>query len=403
MWRTISMVDSAHKKGCRVLLSVACHGFQQNETFLENDHAWNTLIDSVSVLLNEKKADGVDLDFELIAFDQKKEFLTFVEYFREKLDLKLNGNKSYISITLPADNSNRFYDVVELQRHTDLCVIKGFDYPIDEFTGAVAPLTSEDGPSLQKTLDEYLLQKIDTTKAILALPLYGSQWKGKWKNEGYIETAFDKKITYREMKSIYNLQDTSFSFQPTLDVPSMTNYFFLEFPDSTSVECWFDDDYTLGKKMDLASNRKLKGIGLWALGYDQGYNEFWALIRDKYATDTLLVSDPVAAINGYPIKVANYFLRYSNLLLLSALIFAVTFVISLSIAFSDWRVRDSIFSQHLYFYLFIVICSFLIIPLYGIFLYSVDMNWKFEIYFILGSVVGFIISRKLFSLNIKKP
>lgn len=404
MWRTISLVDSAHNKGCRVLLSIACHGLQQNETFLENEGAWNTLIDSVTVLINEKKADGVDLDFESIPFDQKMDFLKFVEYFRKHLDPKLKGIKSYISITLPADNSDGFYDVVQLQKYTDICVIKGYDYPIiDEANGAVAPLTSKEGPSLEKTIDSYILQGIDTTKAILALPLYGSQWKGKWKNEGYIETSFDKKITYGEIRKIYNQQDTSLTLQPTLDIPSMTNYFFLEFPDSTSVECWFDDDYTLGKKMDLAFSKKLKGVGLWALGYDQGYDEFWGLIKDKYTSDTLLVSDPVAAINGYPIKVANYFVKYADLLFLATWIFTITFVISLFIAFSDWRVRDSIFSQRLYYYSFIVICSFLITPLLGICLDFMGIKWAIVVFLIVGIILGFLMSRITFSFNIKKP
>ncbi len=405
MWRSISMVDSAHEKNCRVLLSVACHGFQQNETFLQNEVAWNTLIDSVAMLLKEKNADGVDLDFESIPFDQKRAFIKFVEYFRIRLDSKLTGIRSYISITLPGDNSDGFFDVTEIQKHTDLSVIKGFDYPItDESNGAVAPLMSDEGPSLEKTLNEYIVQGIDTSRTILALPLFGSQWKGKWNNDGYIETTFDKKITYREMKLLYNQQpDTSFSLQPSLDVKSMTNYYFLEFPDSTSLECWFDDDYTLGKKMDLAFSKKLKGVGLWALGYDQGHNEFWSLISDKYATDTLLVSDPVAAINGYPIKVANFFVRYSDLLFLTAILFAMTMVISLFIAFSDWRVRTSIFSQHLYYYLFILICTILIVPLLGMLDFFTDMKWKLACAFIIGIFAGFLMLRITFSFNVKKP
>ena len=155
--------------------------------------------------------------------------------------------------------------------------------------------------------------------------------------------------------------------------------------------------------MDLALTKKLKGVGLWALGYDQGHKEFWSLISDKYATDTLLVSDPVAAINGYPIKVANFFVRYSDLLFLTALIFAMTMVISLFIAFSDWRVRTSIFSQHLYYYLFIVVCTILIVPILGWFDFFTDMKWKMAGAFIIGIFAGFLMLRITFSFNVKKP
>ena len=57
---------------------------------------------------------------------------------------------------------------------------------------------------------------------------------------------------------------------PFLDKKSMTNYFNLTYPDNTTKEIWFDDDFTLGKKFDYAVSKNLKvwGFGLSVMTMD---------------------------------------------------------------------------------------------------------------------------------------
>jgi hypothetical protein len=39
----------------------------------------------------------------------------------------------------------------------------------------------------------------------------------------------------------------------------------------------------MGLKYDLAINKRLKGVGMWALGYDGIRDEMWDLILDKFS------------------------------------------------------------------------------------------------------------------------
>ena len=62
-------------------------------------------------------------------------------------------------------------------------------------------------------------------------------------------------------------------------------------------QIWYDSDSSLGLKYELALTKSLKGIGIWALGYDEGRTELWNLIEKKFAKTTS-VNENVASIPG---------------------------------------------------------------------------------------------------------
>lgn len=405
-WRAVSLVDSAHARNCRVLLSVACSGTDQVEQFLSNQAAWTTLGDSVTQLLSEKGADGVEIGFSDVPFARKRAFNEFVRIFSGKVKSSLGPGKGFVAVSLPAIDQTGAYDVMELQRHADLMVVQGFEYPNDEqSTGAAAPLlaSSRTGPSLDNTLRTYADNGLDPAKSILALPLYGMQWRGKMNGRGTYDTRFDRKVTYSEIRTLYRDEDTSYSLTPTLDRFSMTNYYLMEFPDKTSVECWFDDDYTLGRKFDLALSRNMKGIGLWALGYDQGHTEIWETVKAKMTTDTVAVSDPVNVVKGYPIRVADFLHRHSDLLVAAAMMFAMTAAASLFLAFSDWRVRESFFYGHFNFYLYIFACTLLMVPLLSLLGFFGGSRLMLIPAFLAGVGTGYLIFRLTRAMQFKRP
>ncbi len=407
-WREIGMVDSAHAHKKRALLTVSCHGTKQANRFLDNKLAWTTLADSVSSLLLAKKADGVELDFRDFTEDKRQAFIDFVQDFRGRMEKQLVDNPFYLAISLPADNQNRLFDVTDIQVHADALVIRGYDlHELNQEQGyaAVAPLRVEknDGFSLESIVTDYLNAGIDTSKTILALPLYGTQWKGATNGKDYYETNFDKKITYREIKELYNPLDTTYELSATLDPVMMTNYYILEFPDNTSMECWFDDDYTLGKKMNFALSRKFKGVGLWALGYDNGHKEIWDLVQKKFTTDTLVVTDPILEIEGYPIKVASFIDKHYNLFLTAAILLALSFVIALLIAFSDWRVRDAIFNNQFNHFIFILLSTLIIMPILTLVGIIGNGKWQLVLSFLTGIFVGFVILQLKTVLSFKRP
>jgi spore germination protein YaaH len=405
-WKTTELVDSAHAHNVRVLLSVACSGREETDMFLSQEQAWTTLMDSVASLVLRRKADGVEVHFPDVSADQRQAFLDFVGRLNTKVRAAISGKRSWLTVVLPPDDPDGVFDLPELQRMADLIVIQGFEYGQEGNTrGAVAPLMTEegDGPSLDRTLRRYTEAGLDPAMAILALPLYGSQWRGTLNPKGYYVQQFDRMITYQEVRKLYVAVDTTYRLTPELDSWSMTNYYLLEFPDSSSIECWFDDDYTLGKKIDLAMARQCRGIGFWALGYDQGQPEIWRMVSDRLATDTVQVRDPVTAVKGYPVRFADFLLRHRDLFVTAAVIFALTVVIAFFIAFNDWRVRASMFYSGFNYYLYILLSTLLLVPLLsflGLFEGTIIQQVAA---FLTGVMAGYLIFRLTKAMQMRRP
>lgn len=401
-WKSTPMLDSARAADTKVLLTVANHGADQNSAFLNNPAAWTTLIDSVSSLINARSADGVDINFEGILYRDRWAFVQFVEELRQGLNLKVSGSVNpVLSLTLPAYGNRQSYEVKSLSRQVDLLIIMGYEYNGESsVTGAVAPLRSvkSDGSSLQKTVEYYTSKGLDPGKAVLALPYYGAQWSGILNAQGLYDTYFDRDITFREIMTLYSSQYT-----PELDVTAMTKYFFIEFQDSTSMEVWYDDAYTLKRKYDFALSRNFKGVGIWALGYDNGYPDLWDVLNTTFTSDTIAITDPIAAAEGYPIRVGRFMMRYRDMFMVSFLMFALAAVTGLVISFNDWRVRESLLGVQLYRYTVLLMITLLIVPLISLMEWFSEDRWKLLIAFIAGGICFVLVSRLSHTLSSRRP
>lgn len=397
-WRSTAMIDSAHAKNTKVLLTVSSHGKKNNDLFLSDEGKWGTLIDSISVLLIERDADGVDLNFEQLPYFKRRNFNRFVEQMKTQLSLRITSKKPIVSVTLPAVDSREIFDIEELQKHADLMVIMGYDYNTGtQLQGAVAPLQSVEvkGISLSNTLSFYLNSGIDPNKTVLALPYYGSMWEGTVDNSGATTTNFERKVTYREVMNLFNEEYTQANnISPILERKSMTNYFNLTYPDLTTKEIWFDDDYTLGKKYDYALSNNLRGIGIWALGYDNGYGQLWDVIDEKFSTDAIVVEDPIAQVEGYPIKLSRFLLIKKDLIIVSAIFFLFAIVIGFTITLGDWKVRDSLIRNLFHRVIFILMVYLFVTPLIYLIneYFFLKADWKYYVAFLLGALTLYLTS-----------
>lgn len=116
-------------------------------------------------------------------------------------------------------------------------------------------------------------------------------------------------------------------------------------PDSNYFEkCWFDDDYTLGEKFGWALNEELAGVGIWALGYDNGYPNMWQMIASRYGADTTIVIQTPGQINKV-LNMSSSISKLAPLLVVSGLFMAGFLLLGLLVALFDWRVREVFFQN----------------------------------------------------------
>ena len=52
-------------------------------------------------------------------------------------------------------------------------------------------------------------------------------------------------------------------------------------------QCWYDDSLSISTKYQYAKEIDLKGVGIWALGYDEGRSELWGAINEQFYSELL--------------------------------------------------------------------------------------------------------------------
>jgi hypothetical protein len=126
-------------------------------------------------------------------------------------------------------------------------------------------------------------KNVDQNKLILGVPYYGNWWQTKSK-EPY--TPIDS-ISGKWIKSLYYNEIINSYSQKEKVRDSISGTPFLRWQDGSNWnQIWYDDDTSIGVKYDFALQKNLKGIGIWALGFDNGRQELWNEIEEKFLIPT---------------------------------------------------------------------------------------------------------------------
>jgi len=318
---------------------VSNHGFGSNRTFLNDRIAQDRLIDSLAFLIRYREADGVDIDFENVPKESRLGLTNFVA----RLSTRLRAiNSDYvISICLPAEDANKAFDILALDKHVDLFVVMGYDYhgAKSKVAGPVAPLFRDkkwQTATLNSSVNTYLSRGLARSKMILALPYYGAAWKTNSKLAPSQSLQFLEHLTYKEIARRGDLSSAK------LDEESYSKYIVTE-TDTPGryYQLWFDDSTTLDRKMDFVQQQGLGGVGLWALGYDNGLPQFWQLIDNRFSKDKGLLLQ--AARERRRWGLIGWLRMYKTPLIAAAFFILFFLVLGFLLSFNDWRVRDALF------------------------------------------------------------
>ena len=277
-WKTTQMVELAKEAGTKVFLTASNFGSENNSTFLGSNAAQQRFTDSIIALLDARDADGVTLDFEGLPEHLRTSFTSFV------LDLsstmKTHNPQWMVTITLPGIIKNKAFDIAALKGGVDLFLVMGYDYYYAHSpdAGPVAPLRSGDtwdANNLETSVNDYVREGLPKEKLILSLPYYGRKWKT---SNAQVPSPVLKSlgsVLYRTMRT--ELDPAAAQY----DQVSQTKYMISDTLNGTA-QLWFDDHQTLGAKYDWVLESGIAGVGIWALGYDNGYSELWNVLEEKF-------------------------------------------------------------------------------------------------------------------------
>ncbi|HNX07067.1 MAG TPA: glycosyl hydrolase family 18 protein [Bacteroidales bacterium] len=297
-WATDAAVNAALANGVKVDLCVTLMNQANLTSFLANNTARQTLITNLINLINSRGANGVNIDFEGMASSDSINFKTFMIELCNQMHTAIPG--SQVSFCLPAvEWTSNKYSARALANYVDMFIIMGYDYywGSSAMAGPTDPLYNFNtgyNYTLTKSITYYQNQGVPLSKIILGLPYYGKQWATASDAIYASTTATGTSPTYKVVRANADGYYSNKLWNNT----SYTPYYTFQIG-SQWYQCWIDDTYSLGKRFDLVNQRGIGGIGIWALGYDNGYLNYWNKISDKFSTcATVPCSDTIYDMGG---------------------------------------------------------------------------------------------------------
>ena len=283
-WNTSPAIDSALANDVKVHLCVTL--FSGHSTFFNSMAAQQTLISNVITLIQDRGAHGVNMDVEALPSSLGNAFTDFIIDLTDQVHNAIPGCE--VSIASPAVNWSGTFNIPVLNQHIDFFMVMGYDYYWNGSSqaGPVSPLYSMAGNydyNFSKTISYYQSQGVDADKILMGVPYYARQWPTEGQYAPSNTTGSGTAFTYRYVKlnSSGNYSVENRNLEPN----SFSTYY--SFNSGGWNQCFLNEVYDLGKKYDIVNRRNLGGIGIWALGYDDGYTELWNLIADKFSSEAL--------------------------------------------------------------------------------------------------------------------
>lgn len=305
--RLTDVINAAHRKGTRVVLTLSIFAWTTGQAavqgaLLGDPAARTNLARQAAAAVRDRGADGINVDLEPLVAGHEDDFVALVRAIRAELDAIAPGYQ------LTFDTLGRIgnYPVERLTSPgaADAVFVMGYDYrtAASPIAGSIAPLA---GPAydLAETVLAYL-DVVPASKIILGVPWYGRAWST-------VSDALNART------------QTGAQFGPSVAVPytravdaaaahqgarwddrehvawfpyQRTNCTTASGCVTTWRQVYYDDDRALRLKYDLVNRSGLRGVGIWALGYDGGRREPWIALADKFLRDT---TPPEAGIRAF--------------------------------------------------------------------------------------------------------
>lgn len=283
-WPWTNVINNAKANGVKVILVVALFDDSAIETLINTPAYTQNFFENIRAEMEAGDVDGLNIDFESGSGwqDDMPRFLTELNTY-----LKSFNPDWELTVATPAVNWGDRWDFPATAAASDGLFIMGYAYSggWSRISGANAPLTGGSINIIDTMDDEYA--GVPTDKLILGVPYYGHHW---------ITTGSGARSTVQNFVSstrFFNDVLDSQTYGRIWDNSTQTPWY-RWFSNGQWNQIWYDDAESLGLKYDAALSRGYQGVGMWALGYDEGRNELW----DALETHIGLCSETMIDFNG---------------------------------------------------------------------------------------------------------
>jgi len=208
----------------------------------------NRTINAILGLLDKYGYDGVSIDFENVAPQDRSALTAFVV----RLAGAVHGRGKVMTIAVPAktrddltNDWNGAFDYTALGSAADAIIVMAYDEHWS--TSEAGPIASE--PWVD-AVAQFAASETDRSKIMLGVAFYGYVWPAKGAAEA---------VSMREAVDRAKRAGVTIQWDQTAKVP------YYKLSGST---VYFENTRSVGRKMELAKARGLAGVAFWRLGHE---------------------------------------------------------------------------------------------------------------------------------------
>ncbi len=274
MWKDPNLdnlISKARSYGLKVTLTIKSFNSADIDALANSDNAQKNLISTVSYLVSSKNLDGVNVDFEYVgnpSSQTRDGFTRLITNLNSELKRQNSNATLTVDTYLASGSDNGIFNISALALNCDEFVIMGYDMHTPN--GDAGPIAAMGGDTNIIGYIQNYLEKVDPSKLILAVPYYGYDWPQQ-KGAGSVKILPYAQIAEMDQNVKLNWDDVS-----------QTPSFSYKDDTGTARTVYFDNVRSLGIKYDFINKKNLRGVGIWALGYDGNNQDLEKLLIDKF-------------------------------------------------------------------------------------------------------------------------
>ncbi len=294
-WPWTSLINKAHSQGVKIILVATLFDGAKIKTLITNPTYKQRFFNNIKAKMLEGQADGLNIDFEGSNSTGWRQYINgFMAELTDFLHREIPGSE--VSFAGPAVNWNGSWDLAGLANSCDYIFIMGYDFygSWSSTSGPNAPLTGGSINITNTINNQYgYITQTQPEKLILGVPYFGLHW------ETFTDAPYSNVINWIGAKQFQSAQAGALTYGTLWDGESQTPWYRWD-DGSNWNQVWFDNDSSLGLKYELALIKNLKGVGMWALGYDGSRQELWNALDQYFGSGLDPVPDEPLSLRVIP-------------------------------------------------------------------------------------------------------
>jgi spore germination protein YaaH len=285
-----TIINAAHASHTRVTLTVEAMAWTSSsaavqQALLASPTARLNLADQIVAAVRNRGADGVNLDFEPLVTGSEAGFVALIRTIRSEFNKASAGY--HVTFDTLGQPANYPLEAALAPGGADAVFIMGYDYRTASSpqAGSVDPLG---GPAYDLT-DTVLAYKarVPASQVILGVPYYGRAWSTvsdlvNAKTQDPAKYGASVAAVYSTAVDLAAQYGRRFDSRETSAWAAYQRQYCTPGCVTTWRQLYYDDADTLRARYDMVNASGIRGVGIWALGYDGTRTELNQALADKF-------------------------------------------------------------------------------------------------------------------------